>query len=286
MIMPSPLPDLIIEPAIRAALLEDLGHSGDISVALIPQDKHIKAHFVARAEGVIAGLACARLAMASLDQELRFTPHCEDGAQVRSQSLIATVEGPARAILTAERVALNFLGHLSGVASLTARYVTACQGTNARIAATRKTTPGLRALEKYAVQCGGAYSHRYGLHDCVLIKDNHIVALGGVKPALDAARKLAGPWRIIELEVDSLDQLDVALMTPPDIIMCDNFSIPDLTLAVKHLKASPAPRPLLEASGGVNLATVRAIAETGIDLISVGALTHSAPVLDIGLDAV
>ena len=276
----------MIEPVIRAALLEDLGHCGDVSAALIPTDTIMTAHFVARAEGVISGLACARLAMASLDPRVRFTAHLEDGAKVSPQSRIATVEGPARAILTAERVALNFMGHLSGVSTLTATFVTACLGTGAHIAATRKTTPGLRALEKYAVQCGGAQSHRYGLDDCLLIKDNHIAALGGVKAALEAARAQSGPWRKIEIEVDSLDQLDLVLLTPPDIIMCDNFSLSDLKMAVSRLQTLPSPRPLLEASGGVSLATVRAIAETGIDLISVGALTHSAPVLDIGLDAV
>lgn len=283
------LPDLMIEPLVRQALIEDFGHGGDITAALIPARARLKASFVTRAEGVLAGLGCARLAMQLVGAGIKFEPEAEDGTPLRLGQVIAVVEGPAHAVLMAERVALNYLGHLSGIASLTQQFVTGTNGTHARIAATRKTTPGLRALEKYAVACGGGLTHRYGLDDCVLIKDNHVAAMGGIGPALKAAREVAGPWRKLELEVDSLAQLDEALRhdaAMPDIVMCDNFRLEDLKAAVARIEILGARRPLIEASGGVNLGTVAAIAATGVDLISVGALTHSAPVLDIGLDAV
>ncbi|HEY3887382.1 MAG TPA: carboxylating nicotinate-nucleotide diphosphorylase [Caulobacteraceae bacterium] len=280
--MIAPLPDLLIEPIVRAALAEDLGRAGDVtSTALIPRGQRMTAVFAARAEGRVAGTDCARIALAVLDPGARFEILTGDGADViPDQGIIARVEGEALAVLGAERVALNLLGRLSGVATLTRSYVRAVEGTKARIVCTRKTTPGLRALEKYAVRCGGATNHRFGLDDAILIKDNHIAACGGVAQAMQRAKAAAGHLMRIEIEVDTLDQLDQALPHRPDVIMLDNFALDDLREAVRRV----AGAVVLEASGGVNLQTVRAIAETGVDAISVGALTHSAPVLDIGLD--
>ena len=276
-----PLPDILIEPIVRAALAEDLGRAGDItSAACIAADARLAARFASRKAGVVAGLACARIAVLALDPEATFEPLAEDGAQAQPGPL-ARVEANARALLSAERVALNLLGRLSGVATLTRAYVDAVAGTGAVITDTRKTTPGLRALEKYAVRCGGGVNHRFGLDDAILIKDNHVAAAGGVGPAIRRARAAAGHLVKVEAEVDSLAQLDEALAEGPDVVMLDNFSLADLAAAVARAKG----RVTLEASGGVNLATVRAIAETGVDVISVGALTHSAPALDIGLDA-
>ncbi len=277
----APLPDVLIEPIVRAALAEDLGRAGDItSEACIPAGTRFAAVFAARGEGVVAGLACARIAVLAMDPAARFEALTADATPVRPGHVLARVEADARALLSAERVALNLYGHLSGVASLTALYVAAVAGTRARIIDTRKTTPGLRALEKYAVRCGGGDNHRFGLDDAILIKDNHVAACGGVGPALQRARARAGHMGKIEVEVDSLAQLDEALPHRPDVILLDNFSLDDMRRAVKIV----AGRAVLEASGRVNLSTVRAIAETGVDLISAGALTHSAPVFDIGLD--
>jgi nicotinate-nucleotide pyrophosphorylase (carboxylating) len=278
--MIEPLADILIEPIVRAALAEDLGRAGDItSAACIAPDARFAARFANRRTGVIAGLACARLAVLALDPGARFEPIARDGDLVESGP-IARVEANARALLSAERVALNLLGRLCGVATLTRAYVDAVAGTGAAITDTRKTTPGLRALEKYAVRCGGGVNHRFGLDDAILIKDNHVAAAGGVAAAIRRAKAAAGHLVKVECEVDSLAQLDQALAETPDVIMLDNFSLADLTAAV----ARAAGRVKLEASGGVTLETVRAIAETGVDVISVGALTHSAPVLDIGLD--
>ena len=278
-----PLPDLLVEPIVRAALAEDLGRAGDItSTACIPEGARMRVAFVARKAGVLAGLDCARLAVRALDPEAGFDAPIADGAVLGAGAVIACVSGNARAILSAERVALNLLGRLSGVASLTAAYVERIGGTRATIIDTRKTTPGLRLLEKYAVRCGGGANHRFGLDDAVLIKDNHVAACGGVGEAIRRACAHVGHMVKVEAEVDNLDQFGEALAAGPDIIMLDNFDLPDLIEAVRRA----AGRVVLEASGGVTLATVRAIAETGVDLISVGALTHSAPVLDIGLDAV
>jgi nicotinate-nucleotide pyrophosphorylase (carboxylating) len=274
--------DLILGPLLRAALAEDLGSAGDVtSQACIPPDARFAGKFVARAPGVLAGIDCARLTFALLDPEARFAPEAADGAAIGPGETVATISGAARAILAGERVALNLLSRLSGIATLTAAYVEAVRGTGARIVDTRKTTPGLRALEKYAVRCGGGGSHRYGLGDAILIKDNHVAACGGVTQALRRTRERAGHMLKIEVEVDGLEQLREALAGGPDIILLDNFSIADLAAAVELA----AGRAKLEASGGVSLATVRAIAATGVDYISVGALTHSAPALDIGLDA-
>lgn len=276
------LPPILIEPVIRAALAEDLGRAGDVTAAAcIPAGTRWAAVFAARQAGTIAGLDCARLAMTALDPQARFTARVQDGDTVAAETVLAEVEADARAILSAERTALNLLGRLSGIATLTRAHVEAVAGTGARIADTRKTTPGLRALEKHAVAMGGGLNHRFGLDDAVLIKDNHIAVCGGVGEAIRRARAHAGHLMKIEVEVDGLHQLDEALAERPDVVMLDNFSLDDLRTAVARARG----QVVLEASGGVNLQTVRAIAETGVDVISVGALTHSAPSLDVGLDA-
>jgi len=275
------LPELIVEPVVRAALAEDLGRAGDItSQACVSPEARLAATFVARHGGVVAGLACARMAFEILDPEARFDCLAADGENVSPGAPLARVEARARTVLAGERVALNLLCRLSGVATLTAAFVAEIQGTRARIVDTRKTTPGLRALEKYAVRCGGGANHRFGLDDAILIKDNHVAACGGVGEAVRRARAAVGHMVRIEVEIDSLDQLEEALAERPDTVMLDNFATSDIAIAVRQA----AGRALLEASGGVTLATVRAIAKTGVDFISAGALTHSAPILDIGLD--
>jgi nicotinate-nucleotide pyrophosphorylase (carboxylating) len=275
------LPELIVGATVRAALAEDLGRAGDItSSACIPADARLSAAFVTRGPGVIAGLDCARLAFAALDPDARFETLLADGAAAPAGAVMARIEARARAVLGAERVALNLLCRLSGIATLTAAFVAETAGTRARIVDTRKTTPGLRALEKYAVRCGGGANHRFGLDDAILIKDNHVAACGGVGEAVRRARASVGHMVRIEVEIDRLDQLEEALAEGPDVVMLDNFDLGDLGAAVRQA----AGRARLEASGGVSLKTVRAVAETGVDFISVGALTHSAPVLDIGLD--
>ncbi|MGZ6014305.1 MAG: carboxylating nicotinate-nucleotide diphosphorylase, partial [Phenylobacterium sp.] len=276
------LPDLLIAETVRAALAEDLGRAGDItSLACVPPEARLRAVFAARQAGVVAGLACARLAVLALDPAADFKAVVEDGARIGSGDWLAWVDANARALLGAERVALNLLGHLSGVATLTRAYVDAVEGTGAIVVDTRKTTPGLRALEKYAVRCGGCVNHRFGLDDAILIKDNHIAACGSVGEAVRRARAAAGHLMKVEVEIDGLAQLEEALKYGPDVVMLDNFSLEDLAEAVGRAKG----RAVLEASGGVTLQTIRGIAETGVDVISVGALTHSASVLDIGLDA-
>ena len=280
--MTEPLPDLLIAPIVRAALAEDLGRAGDItSQACVAADARLRAVFVARKPGAVAGLACARLAIAELDPTADFKAVAEDGARIGAGEKLAWVDANARALLSAERTALNLLGRLSGVATLTRAYVDAVENTGAMIVDTRKTTPGLRALEKYAVRCGGGVNHRFGLDDAILIKDNHIAACGSVGEAVRRARAAVGHLTKVEVEIDRLDQLDEALKYGPDVIMLDNFSLTDLAEAVRRV----AGRTVLEASGGISLETVRATAGAGVDVISVGALTHSAGTLDIGLDA-
>lgn len=275
------LSPLLIEDAIRAALAEDLGRAGDITTqATIPASASARAVIAAREAGVVAGLPLARAAFAQLDRRVVFETAKEDGDRVAPGDVVARIEGPARAVLSAERVALNYMGRLSGVASLTARYAERIAHTKAKVCDTRKTTPLLRAFEKYAVRCGGGANHRFGLDDAVLIKDNHVAVAGGVAPALRAAKSFAGHLTKIEIEVDSLDQLQEVLAEGADVVLLDNMSPDQLRRAVEMV----AGRMICEASGGVTLATVAAIAETGVDLISVGALTHSAPVLDLGLD--
>tara|TARA_R110002167_G_scaffold63058_5_gene177886 strand:- start:1228 stop:2091 length:864 start_codon:yes stop_codon:yes gene_type:complete len=280
------LPDLLIDPVVRMALAEDLGRAGDVTgQACIPEGARMRAVFAARKPGVLAGIDCVRLAVLAMDPQATVVLKLRDGAAFGAGDVLAEVEADARAFLAAERTALNLLGRLCGIATLTSAYVAAIKGTRARIVDTRKTTPGLRALEKHAVVCGGGANHRFGLDDAILIKDNHIAVCGGVSTAVRRARAAVGHLMKIEVEVDSLDQLDQALAETPDVIMLDNFSLDDLTEAVRRRKVSPFGAVILEASGGVNLETVAAIARTGVDVISVGALTHSAPSLDIGLDA-
>jgi nicotinate-nucleotide pyrophosphorylase (carboxylating) len=280
--MTEPLPDTLLIAVIRAALAEDLGRAGDVtSQACVPADARLRAVFASRKPGVVSGLACARLAVLELDPTADFEAVQQDGAQVAAGAKLATVDANARALLGAERVALNLLGRLSGIATLTRAYVDAVDGTGARIVDTRKTTPGLRALEKYAVRCGGGVNHRFGLDDAILIKDNHIAACGSVAEAVSRAKAAGGHLMKVEVEIDSLAQLEDALRHQPDVVMLDNFSLADLAQAVRL----NAGRAVVEASGGVSLETVRDIARTGVDVISVGALTHSAAALDIGLDA-
>lgn len=275
------LPDVIVEKAVRYALEEDLGLAGDITTrATVGNDVAAKAAIVARKDGRIAGLQCAETAFRIVDPSVKFSAAVQDGADVVPGIQVATISGSAASILTGERVALNFLCHLSGIATLTRSYVEAISGTNASICCTRKTTPGLRALEKFAVRMGGGQNHRFGLYDAVLIKDNHIATAGGIKQAVEAARRQAGHMIKVEVEVDTLDQLDELLELPADVVMLDNMSIKELEAAVAKIRG----KLVTEASGGVNLETVREIAETGVDLISVGALTHSSPTLDLGLD--
>ncbi len=272
---------LQVEPVVRAALEEDLGRAGDITSQLtIPADKIATARFVARKPGRIAGLVCAEAAFRLVDPSVRFEVLQPDGSEVTPGTALATVTGPARSILTAERVALNFLGPLSGTATATAGLVKAVEGNKARIVCTRKTLPGLRALQKYAVRCGGGFNHRFGLDDAAMVKDNHVQAAGGITAAVTRLRAGLGHMVKIEVEVDRLDQLEEALAIGVDTILLDNMSDSDLRRAV----ALTNGRAVLEASGNVTLATVRAIAETGVDYISSGAITHSAPNLDIGLD--
>ena len=275
------LPTLLIDDAVRQALAEDLGRAGDITTqATIPDSATATATLVARAAGVICGLDIARAAFRQIDPTIGFESWETDGARVEKGAALARIDGSARAILSAERVALNYLGRLSGVASLTSQYVERIAHTKARICDTRKTTPLLRAFEKYAVRCGGGANHRFGLDDAVLIKDNHIAVAGGVVPALRAAKRYAGHLVKIEIEVDTLDQLRDVLAEGADVVLLDNMPPPTLREAVTLVKGAM----ICEASGGVSLETVGAIAETGVDLISVGALTHSAPVLDVALD--
>lgn len=277
----APLPGPLVDTAVGAALAEDLGLLGDITTnATVAAEATAKAAIAAREGGVVAGLQLAEAAFRALDPGTAFDIRIGDGGLVKAGETLAVVAGHARALLTAERVALNYLGRLSGIATLTRAYVDAVAGTKAKIADTRKTTPGLRALEKYAVRCGGGQNHRTGLFDAVLIKDNHIVAAGGLSRAIEAARMAAGHMIKIEVEVDTLEQLDEVLKHKVDAVLLDNMTAAQLAVAVSRIGG----RCVAEASGGVNLQTVRQIAESGVDLISVGALTHSAPVLDLGLD--
>jgi len=277
------LPRPLVLRAVSEALAEDLGLAGDVTTdATVPADATASAVVVARRRGVVSGLDVAEEAFRALDGRIAFDRLCADGTAVAGKTQIARISGNARAILTGERVALNFMGRMSGIATLTRAYVDAIAGTKAAIVDTRKTTPGLRAFEKYAVRCGGGQNHRTGLFDAILIKDNHIAAAGGVAQAVGAARARAGHMVKIEVEVDTLEQLRQALRHDIDVVLLDNMPPAMLSEAVGIV----AGKVLTEASGGVDQTTVRAIAETGVDLISVGALTHSAPVLDLGLDFV
>jgi nicotinate-nucleotide pyrophosphorylase (carboxylating) len=276
------LPDVLLEPIVKLALTEDLGVAGDVTTdAIIDPAARGRWAIRARRPGVVAGLDAATLTAWFVDPDILFRVAAQDGESVAQGGTIAEIEGYARSVLTAERVMLNFIGKLSGVATLTRAYVDAVEGMGVVVASTRKTSPGLRALEKRAVRLGGGGAHRYGLDDAILIKDNHIAAAGGVKPAMELARAAAAHLTAIEIEVDSLAQLKEALEFLPSAILLDNFKLDDMRQAVKLTDG----QTLLEASGGVTLQNIRAIAETGVDVISVGALTHSAPALDVALDA-
>ena len=279
---PNQLPELLVEPLVRAALLEDLGPSGDVTTdAVIPTGLTYRARLNARASGVVSGVQLARLAFRLVDPGLSLNVLRPDGSHVQSGDTVMEIEGAASSILMAERVALNFAGRLSGIATLTAAFVSETAGTQARITCTRKTTPGLRLVEKQAVRHGGGSPHRFGLSDAILIKDNHIAAAGGISKALGAARKSAGHMRRIEIEVDTLAQLDEVLGTGgADVVLLDNMGTQTLRAAV----AKVAGRLVTEASGNMSHARIAEVAATGVDYISVGALTHSAPVLDLGLD--
>jgi nicotinate-nucleotide pyrophosphorylase (carboxylating) len=273
---------LEIEAAVTRALAEDLGRAGDVtSIATIPENRTARAEVVARKGGIISGLPLAAAAFRKLDPDIEIGAHARDGVDVGAKATLMTVSGNARAILGAERVALNFLGHLSGIATATGQFVRLVSHTKARVCCTRKTTPGLRALQKYAVRCGGGFNHRFGLDDAILIKDNHIAVAGGVEAVLKRARAVAGHLVKIEIEVDRLEQLSEVLdVGLADVALLDNMDAATMKKAV----ALNAGRLVLEASGGITLETAAAVAETGVDYLSSGAITHSSPNLDIGLD--
>ncbi|MEQ1406964.1 carboxylating nicotinate-nucleotide diphosphorylase [Neorhizobium sp. Rsf11] len=272
---------LIVEPLVRATLIEDLGLAGDVtSAAVIPSEHRSTVVMAARKAGVIAGLDAAALAFELVDPAITMTRHVQDGTTVGPGDTIATIEGPSRGLLTAERTALNFLGHLSGIATVTARIVNAVSNTRAAVVCTRKTTPGLRALEKYAVRAGGGLNHRFALYDAVLIKDNHVAIAGGVSEAIRRARANVGHMVKIEVEVDTFDQLREAMEIGVDAVLLDNMTPEQLREAVTIVGG----RAITEASGGITPETAAAIAASGVDLLSVGWITHSAPTLDIGLD--
>lgn len=272
---------LLVEPIVRAALVEDLGRAGDITTdAIVPEGATSYAVVRARKDGRVCGLDCAVAAFHLVDPQLDVRLKARDGDDVTGGQDLATLRGSARAILAAERTALNFLCRLSGIATATDRFARAIQGSKAKIIDTRKTTPGLRILEKHAVRVGGGMNHRFGLDDAVLIKDNHVAFAGGITPAVEAVRRSVGHLVKIEVEVDDHDQLVECLSLGVEVILLDNFSIDEMWQAVE----TTAGRALLEASGRVTDDNVRAIAETGVDLISSGWITHSAPALDVGLD--
>jgi nicotinate-nucleotide pyrophosphorylase (carboxylating) len=275
------LPQILVEPIVRAALIEDLGRAGDITTdAVIPATARFDGVITARQPGIVAGIEAARIAFHLLDPEIGVVIESPDGERVAKGDIVARIEGPARGILSAERVALNFACRLSGIATATARLVEAIGPHRARIVCTRKTTPGLRLLEKHAVRAGGGVNHRFGLDDAVLIKDNHIAVAGGIRPAVEHARAAIGHLVKIEIEVDTLAQLEEVLMLPVDVVLLDNMAPEMLARAVQMVGG----RMITEASGRINEATVGAVAATGVDYISSGWITHSAPILDLGLD--
>lgn len=278
-----PLPGILIEPVVRAALLEDLGRAGDITTdAIIPASATMTAVIAARKRGTIAGADAAASTFRLLAPDIAISIDKPDGASVEAGDVVMRIEGAARPMLSAERVALNLLCRLSGIATATAAFVSAVRPHPVRITCTRKTTPGLRALEKHAVRAGGGSNHRFGLDDAVLIKDNHVAVAGGIRPAIARARRAVGHLVKIQVEVDTLSQLREALEEGVDAVLLDNMTPPQLREAVQMVGG----RSVVEASGGVSLATVSEIAATGVDLISVGWITHSAPLLDLGMDVV
>lgn len=282
----TPLPDIILRPMVERALTEDFGNSGDVTARLlVPEEATGTLVMRSRENGVIAGMQAAQMTYAMVDPSVKFEVIHPTGDEVAAGDIIARISGPSRSLLSAERVALNFLGRMSGVATLSAKYVEKVDGTGVRIAATRKTTPGLRALEKQAVLAGGAFTHRESLSAAIMIKDNHIALAGGVDAALSAIRTKADHMIKVSVEVDTLEQLEKVLTWTPDVVLLDNMDPDMLKQAVKIVTEFDGAKPILEASGGVNLSTVRDIAESGINVISIGALTHSAPNFDIGMDA-
>ena len=286
--LPPVLPPVLIEEQVRAALLEDLGRAGDVTTAAtIPPAATAAVLIATREEGTLAGLDFAATAFRLMDPALAFQPLAADGERLSRGQAVARIEGTARAVLSAERVALNFLMHLSGVATHTRRFADAVRHTQARVCCTRKTLPGLRAAEKYAVRCGGGSNHRFGLDDAVLIKDNHIAVCGGVREAVEAARAYAGHLMSVEVEVDTLDQLREAVAAGPDAVLLDNMTPDRLRegVAIVRGAAGQGARPIaIEASGNVDLHTIAAIAETGVDYVSTSKITMAAPTLDLGLD--
>lgn len=276
------LPDLILEPMIRAALLEDLGQNGDITTrAVIPHERTYSARLNAREDGVVSGMQIARIAFHLVDPELSIKTLSVDGTPCKAGDTLMTIEGSAASILSGERVALNYAGRLTGIATLTAAFVAEAQGTDTRITCTRKTTPGMRMAEKQAVLHGGGHNHRFGLSDAILIKDNHIAAAGGIREVLTAAKATVSHMMKVEIEVDTLSQLEEVLTTGgADVVLLDNMDTPTLAEAVRLTKG----RLITEASGNMRLERIAEVAATGVDYISVGALTHSASTLDLGLD--
>jgi len=275
------LPDILVEPLVRAALTEDLGRAGDITTdAIVPPDLAGAAVMAARSPGVVAGLKPAAIAFRLLDPEMKLEALAPDGTEVGPGDAVMRISGSGRALLSAERVALNFACSLSGVATATAELVERAAGYKARITCTRKTTPGLRALQKAAVRAGGGANHRFGLDDAVLIKDNHVALAGGVAPAIERVRAHVGHLVKIEVEVDTLEQLETAMTAAPDAVLLDNMTPDMLAEAVAMIDG----RAIVEASGRITAETVRAVAASGVDLISAGWLTHSAKSLDLGLD--
>ncbi len=280
-ILPPPLPAIVLDPIVRLALSEDLGRAGDLTTdATIEPGTQLVAHIRARKTGILAGMDAAAHALRLVDETVTLKQDIADGGLLTPGATVAVMSGPARSILIAERTMLNFLGRLSGIATLTSTYANAIAHTKAKVVCTRKTTPGHRAVEKRAVRCGGGTSHRYGLDDAILIKDNHIAACGSISVALQRAHDYAGHLRMIEIEVDTLAQLAEALPHKPHAILLDNMSPGMLREAVGII----AGQCLAEASGGITFDTIATVAETGVDYISVGALTHSAIALDLGLD--
>lgn len=276
------LSPLLFDKAVRAALEEDLGRAGDVTtLACIPAGRTAVAVLAPRKPGVICGLSVAETAFRIVDPAVTFEYLAADGDEIATpRTPVARISGDARAILTAERTALNFISHMSGVATATAKLVALTKGSKAKVICTRKTTPNLRALEKYAVRCGGGMNHRFGLDDAVLIKDNHIAVCGGIRQALQAAKAYAGHMVKIEIEVDNLEQLKEVIAEGADVVLFDNMSPDDMRKGVEMI----AGRMKTEASGGISADSARTVAESGVDMLSSGALTHSAPILDIGLD--
>ena len=276
------LPDIILEPLVRAALMEDLGQFGDVTTrAVVPAGTRYRARIVAREEGVVSGMQLARLAFKLVDPQLEISVLCEDGITCNRGDVLMTIAGDAASILSGERVALNFAGRMAGIATMTAAFVSKAVGTQAKITCTRKTTPGLRVVEKQAVLHGGGSSHRFSLSDAILIKDNHIAAAGGIGPVLTAVRQNASHMVRVEIEVDRIDQLQEVLnIGGADVVLLDNMTTETLAEAVRLVDG----RLVTEASGNMNLGSIAEVAATGVDFISVGALTHSSKVLDFGLD--